>query len=280
MPRHRIATWAVLAGSFVPASAFAQSVAPDATAGSNSDAPVLPPQSGPVEAAAASGPATSTAAATAEHLGPDAVSTRSNSDGALLYEKGGMFGIGLVPTAKVGGSFNGTFTALGTSPDLEIELGYTLPVLDRSLEPFLGFVYTQPKTSRQDVADSSGLDGTSRLDAAMHYDLTQQEFIMTAGLLYRLRVPVPMFRPYAALGARLYLMKTRVDGSDGTDVFGQNREGSTRPGAYGALGGELHFGPGALLLEAQLGYAKIDGFVMRNTNTGALNLALGYRFFL
>jgi hypothetical protein len=198
----------------------------------------------------------------------------------LLYERSGLLGIGLVPTLKLGGSFSGVFTDLGASPDVELEVGYLLPPLDRSLEAFLGFVYTQPTTERKDVIDTSGPDGTSRLEAPMHYDLTQQMFVLTAGLLYRLKVPVPLFRPYAALGGRLYLMKTRVDGSDGVDAFGQNREGATSPGFYGALGGELHFGPGAVLLEVQLAYAKIDGFVMRDTNAGALNLALGYRLFL
>jgi hypothetical protein len=35
-----------------------------------------------------------------------------------------------------------------------------------------------------------------------------------------------------------------------------------------------------MLLEAQLACVLIDGFVMRGTNAGALNLALGYRSFL
>ncbi|MBM4362708.1 MAG: hypothetical protein FJ104_08505 [Deltaproteobacteria bacterium] len=51
-------------------------------------------------------------------------------------------------------------------------------------------------------------------------------------------------------------------------------------GFYGALGGELHVGPGAVLLEVQTGYAAVDGFVLRDTNVGALNAALGYRLFL
>jgi hypothetical protein len=198
----------------------------------------------------------------------------------LLYERGGLVGIGLVPAIKLGGSFSGVFTDLAASPDIELEVGYVLPPLERSLEVFLGFVYTQPTHERKDVVDTSGPNGTSRLEAPMHYDLTQQMFTVTAGALYRLKLPVPMFRPYAALGARLYLMKTKVDGSDGVDAFGENREGATSAGFYGALGGEVHFGPGAALLEAQLTYAGIDGFVMRDTNAGALNLALGYRLFL
>jgi hypothetical protein len=114
----------------------------------------------------------------------------------------------------------------------------------------------------------------------MSYDLTQQEFTITAGALYRLALPIALFRPYAAVGGRLYMMKTKVTGASATESFGENREGAVSPGFYAALGGELHFGPGAVLLEAQLTYAKIDGFVMRDTNAGAINLALGYRLFL
>jgi hypothetical protein len=255
MHHHSLARRAALLIALVPAVALAQD-------------PVPPPA--PEPAAPVSTPAAETSVAP----------PLEKSGDQLLYERGGLVGIGLVPTIKLGGSFSGVFTELGTSPDVELEVGYLLPPLERSIEVFLGFVYTQPTTERKDVVDTSGPNGTSRLEAPMHYDLTQQMFTVTAGALYRLKLPVPMFRPYAALGARLYLMKTKVDGSDGVDAFGENREGATSAGFYGALGGEVHFGPGAALLEAQVTYAGIDGFVMRDTNAGALNLALGYRLFL
>ncbi len=198
----------------------------------------------------------------------------------LSYEQGGLLGIGFAPALKLGGSFSGAFSELGTSPAIQLELGYLLPVLERSVEIFVSGDYTQPTTERSDVVDVAGPDGTSRLNEPMSYELTQQEFNVTLGALYRLKLPVPMFRPYAALGARLYFMKTNVSGATGSEEFGENREGAVSPGFYGALGGELHIGPGAVLLEVQAAYAGMDGFVMRNTNVGAVNLALGYRLFL
>lgn len=61
-----------------------------------------------------------------------------------------------------------------------------------------------------------------------------------------------------------------------------NEETATNDGGFGgALGGEPYFGPaGAVLLEFQMGYASLDGYIMRDTNVGSLNIAVGYRFFL
>jgi hypothetical protein len=211
---------------------------------------------------------------------PSSEAPATSKPDSLSYERGGLLGIGLAPALKLGGSFSGVFSDLGSSPAVQLELGYVLPVLDRALEAFVAADYTQPTTQRSDVVDASGPNGESRLSQPMSYDLTQQEFNVTLGALYRLRVPVPLFRPYAALGGRLYFMKTKVKGNTGTEQFGENREGAVSPGVYGALGGELHLGPGAVLLEVQVAYASIDGFVMRDTNAGAANLALGYRLFL
>jgi hypothetical protein len=95
-----------------------------------------------------------------------------------------------------------------------------------------------------------------------------------------LRVPIDMLRPYAAVGPRLYLMRTKISGKAGGESFGSNQETDTRIGVFGALGAELHVGPGAVLLEASLAWAKLDGYVLRNTSAGALGVALGYRIFL
>lgn len=48
---------------------------------------------------------------------------------------------------------------------------------------------------------------------------------------------------------------------------------------FAALGGELHVGPGALLLAVSLSWAKADGYILRRTSAGALGLSLGYRVF-
>lgn len=214
---------------------------------------------------------------------PDTVAPKEDpSDGTRpLYEtKGGVAGVGLVLGAKLGGGFSQPFSALGTSPVVEFELGYLLPPLGRSIEIFASGQYAAPKTSKDGVVDTFGADGKSRIPGPMSYELTEQEAIVTLGGLYRLPLPTPLFRPYVALGGRMYLLKTTVSGSAGTQAFGENQETATKVGFFGALGGELHFGPGAVLLEVQTGYASVNGFVLRDTNVGALNVALGYRLFI
>ena len=37
---------------------------------------------------------------------------------------------------------------------------------------------------------------------------------------------------------------------------------------------------GAVLLEIQYGWAELDQYVLRDTNAGSLNIAVGYRIFL
>jgi hypothetical protein len=196
-----------------------------------------------------------------------------DDDVDYLYEKGGIAGIGLVIGGKVGGGFSQPFSDLGTSPVGELELGYLLPFLDRSFEVFASGQYAQPMTDGKNIQDS-------RLPGPMSYDLKQQQAIITLGLLYRIPLQIPMFRPYLGLGGRSYLMRTTITGKGGTESFGENQETMVSWGFYGALGGELHVGPGAILLEAQIGQAKADGFILRNTNVSALNVALGYRLFI
>ena len=42
---------------------------------------------------------------------------------------------------------------------------------------------------------------------------------------------------------------------------------------------DLFIGPGSILLEVQFGSSKVDQFILRDTNNGALNVAAGYRFY-
>ena len=104
---------------------------------------------------------------------------------------------------------------------------------------------------------------------------------MGLGLLYRIPLPVDWLRPYLAGGARLYLTRTEVSGAAGEFPFGANEETATDVGGYGAVGFDFFIpGPGSILLEAQFGFAKIDGYVLQDTSTGALNVAVGYRVFI
>jgi hypothetical protein len=75
-------------------------------------------------------------------------------------------------------------------------------------------------------------------------------------------------------------MRTKISGSAGGQAFGANEETATHVGLFGALGAELHFGPGAALIELSMTWAHVDGYVLRDTSAGALGAAVGYRVFL
>ncbi|MDY0058987.1 MAG: hypothetical protein RBU45_04190 [Myxococcota bacterium] len=192
-----------------------------------------------------------------------------------VYARGGLYGLGLVVGAKLGAGFGQPFSELGTAFVPELELGYLLPPLQRSLQLSFTTSWAAPGSEGKAPADAR-LPG----DGVMSYSLTEQQLIFGLGLLYRLPLSIEWLRPYAAAGARLYLLKTEVDGAAGGEAFGGNEETATEPGFVGLLGSDFFVGPGALNLELQLGYAGVDGYVMRNTSVGALNVLLGYRFFL
>jgi hypothetical protein len=190
--------------------------------------------------------------------------------------------IGLVFGLKLGANFSQAFSDLGTSFVGELEIGYLLPLPDpigKSIELFVTGQYTQPALEDTTGEPDPRLPG----DGLMHYEITQQQVILTFGALYRIPIGGSVgewLRPYGALGARLFMMRTQVEGSVDDEAFGENEETATEPGFYGALGGDIFLGPGSAFLEMQLSYASLDGYVMRDTNVGALNLAVGYRLFI
>jgi len=190
-----------------------------------------------------------------------------------LYERGGVAGTGVTVGLKLGAGFSQPFGDLASSFITELELGYALPFAKRSLSVFVSGAYTQPKAEGKNLEDA-------RLPGPARYEIVQQETMVTLGLTYRLHVPSKLVRPYLSAGPRLFFMRTKTSGSAGGQAFGNNEETATAIGAFGALGTELHFGPGALLLELAISWAKIDGYVLRDTSAGALGLALGYRVFL
>lgn len=191
---------------------------------------------------------------------------------APIYEKGGLAGLGLVAGGKLGVGFSSLFSDLGTSFVGELELGYLLPFLDRSIQAFASGQYAAP-TAEGTISDD-------RLAGDASYSLTQRYAIVTLGGLYRLALPTPLIRPYGGLGLRVYMMRTEIDGEVDGEAFRENQETATAAGFYGAVGGELYAGPGAVLLELQFGYGGADGFVLRDTNVASFNVVAGYRVFL
>jgi len=183
---------------------------------------------------------------------------------------------GLVLGAKVGGGLGQPFSKFGATPVVELELGYMLPPLHRSFELFVSGQYAQPGISGVTSQADPRLPGDGRI----HYDLTQQEIALSLGALYRIDVGTKLLMPYGGVAGRMYLLNTQIKGTAGGQSYGDNNE--TR-NAFGLslLGGvELYLGPGALLGELSFGWASVNGFILRNTNLGALSLAVGYRLML
>jgi hypothetical protein len=177
---------------------------------------------------------------------------------------------------KVGGGFSQVTSELGSSFVAELEVGYLLPFWQRALELFVSGQYTAPGLEGRTSEADPRLPG----DGLMGYELTQEQVVVTLGLLWRIPIEATWLRPTISLGGRMYLMRTTVSGEAGGEDFGTHEETSTRPGFYAALGADFFVGPGAIVFEAQFGYASVDQLVLTDTNVGALNLALGYRLFL
>lgn len=191
---------------------------------------------------------------------------------APIYQRGGMFGTGLVVGAKVGGAFGAPFNEFSTALVAELELGWVvLPFPD--LQIFVATQYTNPSTKGE------GLDERLPDFGLYSYEVKTEQLVLTPGLLYRIPAGPDWFRGYVAAGMRVHLTKVTETGEASGEPFGTHEETSTDLGGYGALGGDFFVGPGSIVAEVQFGYGSVDHYILRDTNNGTLNLALGYRFF-
>lgn len=182
---------------------------------------------------------------------------------------------GLVVGGKLGGGLG--FGPLGATPVFELELGYGLPFAapeHRALQLFVAGQYAMPETEGDAAEPDPRLPG----DGQMTYAITQQQAIITFGLLYRIPLPTAALRPYVAAGGRTWLIESTIDAEAGGEAYGTHTERDTEWGGYGALGLDWFIGPGAALFEVQGVYGALDGFTLRDTHLGGLNIAVGYRY--
>lgn len=194
------------------------------------------------------------------------------SASAPVYERGGMFGTGIVVGLKAGGAFGAPFNEFSTAVVAELELGWVvLPFPD--LQLFLTTQYTNPST------EGEGLDTRLPGFGLYNYEVKTEQLVLTPGLLYRIPAGPDWFRAYVGAGMRIHLTKVETSGEADGEAFGTHEETSTDLGGYGVLGADFFVGPGSILLEMQMGYGSVDHYILRDTNNGTLNLALGYRFF-
>jgi len=176
---------------------------------------------------------------------------------------------GLLVGAKVGAGFGQVMSPFGTAFIPELEVGYALPM---GLAFTVSAQYAAPTTTGTAPKDAR-LPGSG----VMSYTLTQNQLILSLAAMYRLDVGSKTFRPYAAIGPRLYLMRTDIVASGGGQDYGKNAETSTQVGVLVEAGTEIALGPGALTAELQLGYASVDQTVLQKTSVGSLNVVVGYR---
>jgi hypothetical protein len=184
---------------------------------------------------------------------------------------------GLVLGIKAGAGVGAPFNDLGATFVGEVELGYALPLpepIGRSFELFTAGAYLAPSSDGASGMPDPRLPG----DGTFRYEVTQQAVVLTAGLRYRLSLADDTIAPYIAAGGRMYLMRTKIEGEVAGQSLGTTEETASAFGLHAAAGVDFRLGPGAVLAEAQLGYAGLDGYVMRDTNFGALVLLVGYRF--
>lgn len=174
--------------------------------------------------------------------------------------------------ARVGGIAPQPFSELGSFVITGVEAAYALPVADRRIWIGAGFYYSRPPASGggEDMRLSGG---------AYEWELDQQMLIYELSGSYRFGGSADRLVPYGRFGGRIYSLSTRLDGSSETSAaFGNHDEGSTEVGLIAAGGADYLLGPGRLSGELGMGFSDLNQKLTGNSNTGALEVSLGYRF--
>jgi hypothetical protein len=181
----------------------------------------------------------------------------------------------LVVGLELGAIFPQPFSELGTHVSFGLELGYALPVLEEKLEVMLAAAYAPPANDFT-LADYKG-------------EVSVQELTFSLGPRYRFLARREPWNIDAALGVRLFLVRSTSSGSRAGESFADFEEQSTQVGFFLALGGEYRLGPGALFLDLDLGYSGLSHDITGDgkpsgapdaASTGNLAATLGYRLFL
>lgn len=191
----------------------------------------------------------------------------------LLYEQGGQSALGLTVGVKAGLDAAQPFNDLGLAPAVELEIGYVLPAVDRSIQILVAAQWAPPAGDDALIADAR-LPG----EGVARYDVEQQHLRLSLGALYRLTLDGTI-RPYGGLGLRAWLINTTMTASAAGEPFGEYTEASTEIGGFALLGAEWHVSIGALLFEVQGGWAGQDRTIFESSAVGTLSGSLGWRFF-
>jgi opacity protein-like surface antigen len=179
--------------------------------------------------------------------------------------------VGLIAGAKVGGII--PFGGLGPHLTAGVELGYAFPFLRRAFALVVNLDYAAPQ--------SSGEENDPRIMPTGKYTwhITEQELNLMPVVMFRATM-LKRVRPYVGVGPRFYFLKSTVRSNEGMPTFSETTEKSSKVGVGVPVGVEFGLGPGALIGEVLFQYGGLDHKATGKSNTGALNIALGYRFLI
>lgn len=211
----------------------------------------VPPSSEPAEPAAA--PAAPATAATA----PAPPEVQAGQDrGAFVA--GALVGLA-VPLDGLSPMASGT-----------LEVGYVLPVLDRSFAVLVDVAYTAPSASGT-VSNDPRVDG-----GTWTWKLTQKELTVSPAVYYRF-TRLGRLVPFAGIGPRVYFHQSIVEGTGGGEPILPTTEQSTRVGLLVPLGVAWKLGPGEALGQLLFEWGRLDHVATGISTSGGVNVQLGYR---
>lgn len=215
-------------------------------------------------------PSVAHAASASASVTTDTTSSGGSSSGSREPDRGG-----LLAGAKIGGIV--PFGHLNPFVAGAVELGYVAPWLHRSFALTLDADYTAPKKdgTSKDVVNPVRVNSPS---GSYNWHITEQQLVLMPTVMYRMTFLGRLVTPYIAVGPRFYFLRGNVWGSTGGQAFEVTHEKGFKVGFGVPIGAEIHVGPGAIIGEVLIQYAKIDHRVTGNSNLGAANLFVGYRF--
>jgi len=168
------------------------------------------------------------------------------------------------------------FTDLGSWPIFGLECGYVLPFdvgpFIRPLIVALDVMYTAPGATGSGTDSNLGESG-----GAYDWELSEQMLVLELTAAWRFMPLGESLSAYGQIGPRLYLLESVLTASGAGGDFGEHRETDTNVGFVAAGGLDLQLGPGSAFAALELGYSGLDQKITGDSNTGALNIELGYR---
>lgn len=161
---------------------------------------------------------------------------------------------------------------LQTSFDGVLKLGYGLPFLQRRLQAFVDFGYTQPSVTVTG-SDARVPGGTFTSTTIL------RDFGLSLGLAFFILEPSRALVPYVSAAVRLHLLLAETSGEAGGSPFGGWQETDTRLGAAFAAGAGYRLGPGRVLGELAFNIVPVEQRLTGSSNASSMSLLLGYGLF-